>query len=135
MKNLAVFMCCLVMTACGAMEGVGDNIASLFKTSSQYREESAARFNKWLGKHKDERIKAIGPPVKCAVLSSGEESCEWSKSGISGSGSASGGQGSSSFSSWEHRVIFTYDREGIARQWSYNGNLGSFTSADYPVSR
>ncbi len=135
MKNLAVFMCCFVMTGCGALEGVGDEIGSLFKTSSQYREEQAARFNSWLGKHKDELIKKVGPPEKCAVLSSGEESCEWSKRGISGGGSASGGQGSSSFSSWEHRVVFTFDKDGIARQWSYNGKFGSFTSADYPVSR
>src|SRR5437867_642935 len=128
-------MCCWVMTGCGALEGLGDEIGSLFKTSSQYREEQAESLNKWLGKHKDERIRTKGPPDRCTALSTGEESCEWTKRGISGGGSASGGQGSSSFSSWEHRAVYTFDREGIARQWSYNGYWGSFTSADYPVSR
>jgi hypothetical protein len=90
------------MTGCGAL----------------YREEQAARLNKWLGKHKDERVKTIGLPDRCAVLSSGEETCEWIKRGIT----------------WEHRMVFTFDKDGIAQQWSYNGHNGSFTSADYPVA-
>ena len=84
MKRFGLLVLCGFLASCGAMEGVGDNFASLFKTSSQYRKEMAARFNQWLGKHKDERIRTKGPPDKCATLSSGEEACEWSQRGVSG---------------------------------------------------
>lgn len=84
-------------------------------------------WNQWLGKSKDERIKKAGPPDKCASLTDGGEVCEWRSGGVSGGGSYSAhtGYGSSSVSSWEHRRLFTYDRDHIARAWSYQGTFGS----------
>jgi hypothetical protein len=84
------------------------------------------QWNQWLGKTKDERIKSVGPPDKCETLTTREEVCEWRSGGVSGGGSYSAhtGSGSSSISSWEHRRIFTYDRDHIARSWSYHGSFG-----------
>lgn len=89
-------------------------------------------WNQWLGKTKDERIKKIGPPDKCATLSDGGEVCEWSSGGVSGGGSysAHAGYGASSVSSWQHRRIFTYDTNHIAIAWSYQGSLGQRSSQD-----
>jgi hypothetical protein len=89
-----------------------------------------SKWNQWLGKTKDERIKDMGPPDKCAVLDSGEEVCEWRRGGVSGGGSYNPytGVGDSSVSSWEHRIIFTYDKDRIARAWSYRGSLGQRSS-------
>ena len=85
------------------------------------------KWDQWLGKSKDERIKKEGPPDKCASLTDGGEVCEWRSGGVSGGGSYSAhtGYGSSSVSSWEHRILFTYDCDHIARAWSYHGTLGS----------
>lgn len=88
------------------------------------------QWSQWLNKTKDERIKIAGPPDKCASLSDGGEVCEWSSGGVSGGGSYSAhtGYGSSSFSSWQHRRIFTYDSNHIAIAWSYQGILGQRSS-------
>lgn len=94
---------------------------------SEKLDESEVGWNQWLGKSKDERIKKVGPPDICSSLSDGGEVCEWRSGGVSGGGSYSAhtGYGSSSMSSWEHRRIFVYDRDHIARAWSYRGTLGS----------
>ncbi len=90
-------------------------------------DEWEVRWNQWLGKSKDERIKNIGPPDLCSSLTDGGEVCEWRSGGVSGDGSYSAhtGYGASSVSSWEHRRIFVYDRDHIARAWSYQGTLGA----------
>ncbi len=89
-------------------------------------------WNQWLGKSKDERIKKEGPPDICSPLTDGGEVCEWRESGVSwgGGGYYSGNFGQSSVkgSSWMHRRIFTYDRDHIARAWSYQGKYGSRNS-------
>jgi hypothetical protein len=99
--------------------------------------EAATTLNRYLGKHKDEFIKKNGPPTGCTTLATGEETCEWIRSGMSGGGSysANTGHADSSVSTWEHRVIYTYDRDRIAREWSYRGNLGAFSNTDYPDIR
>jgi hypothetical protein len=99
--------------------------------------EAATTFNRYLGKHKDEFIKKNGPPTSCVNLASGEETCEWTRGGMSGGGSysANTGYGGSSVSTWEHRIIYTYDRDHMAREWSYRGALGAFSNADYPDQR
>ena len=97
-------------------------------------DEAEVGWNQWLGKSKDEIMKKAGPPNLCSPLTDGGEVCEWRSGGISGGGSSSYnaytgfGGGSSSVSSWEHRRIFTYDRDHIARAWSYQGTLGSRNS-------
>ncbi len=114
----------LLMTGCSHML-----CAAGLDCSDYYLEqldEMAPLWDQWLGKTKDERIKSEGPPDKCEVLVTGEEVCEWRSGGISGQGSysAHSGYGQSSSSSWEHRRIFTYDKNHIARAWSYRGSLG-----------
>jgi hypothetical protein len=94
--------------------------------------------NPYLGKHKDEYIKSVGPPTKCARLSTGGETCEWVRQGVTQSGvncqrnygtggtDCSGGGGGS----WEHRVVFTYDQAGVAQEWVYRGSSGKRSSKD-----
>ena len=72
--------------------------------------------NYFIGKSKDERIRVIGKPDACSKYETGEEACEWTPK------SASAGQ---------QHVVYTYNREGFARAWSYSGPLGQFTNADY----
>jgi hypothetical protein len=95
-----------------------------------------AALNSWLGISKDERVKRVGVPTACTVLSTGEEVCDWVNHRLAGSSFSYadkyGGVGSGFLDTEEHRVTFTYDREHIARFWSYNGSLGSFTSQAPP---
>lgn len=72
------------------------------------------RWNVWLGKTKDERIRELGLPDRCAVLTTGEEVCEWRKLGVN----------------WEHKLSFIYDGQRIAREWSYSGSWGQQTSRE-----
>lgn len=106
------------------------------KTSAErdedYYFELSGKFNQWIGKHRDERIKAAGPPNRCFLLESREEVCEWSKEGVRGEGyyGAYGGYGESS--SWRHSVLFVYDSSHIAKSWRYNGDWGQFQSDRKP---
>lgn len=100
--------------------------------------EMDASYNQWIGKTKDERMKRIGPPEQCAKLSDGGEVCDWVLRGVSnesvkcppdfvhGGHQCSGGGGTT----WEHHIIFTYDRAGIAQEWSYQGSEGQRSSRD-----
>ena len=72
--------------------------------------------NYFLGKSKDERIRVIGKPDACSQYNTGEEACEWTPKASS---------------SGQQRVVYTYNRDGLARAWSYSGPLGQFTNADY----
>jgi hypothetical protein len=95
-----------------------------------------ARFNPWLGKTKHVRMSVIGPPDNCAALSTGGEVCEWVSHGVStaslncpadrvhGEHECRGGGGES----WEHHVLYTYDRDGIATAWTYRGSSGQRSS-------
>jgi hypothetical protein len=98
--------------------------SGLYCSAQEQLDRAEPQWNQWLGKTKDERIKALGPPDKCETLTTGEEVCEWRSGGVTGGGSYSNEHGSSSVSSWEHRRIFTYDRDHIARSLSYSGSLG-----------
>ena|SRR2546427_3166326 len=124
MKIIWLLLLGILVTGCSYML-----CASGISCGAYYKEQLDAmepQWNQWIGKTKDERIKAMGPPDKCETLTTGEEVCEWRSSGVSGGGSYSAqtGYGSSSVSSWEHRRIFTYDRDHIARSWSYRGSWG-----------
>ena len=77
-----------------------------------------ANLNPWLGKTKDERMKVIGPPDRCVPLNAGGEVCEWFTYGVF--------QGVSN----EHHVIYTYDRNSIATEWNYRGDLGHRSSRE-----
>jgi hypothetical protein len=88
-------------------------------------DEARSEWDYWLGKSKDDRIKSVGPPTTCALLTTGEEVCEWRDGGMSGGGSYNPAfGGSSSVSSYVHSRIFTYDTNGIAVAWSYRGTWG-----------
>ena len=84
------------------------------------------RFNAWLGKSKDERMRIAGPPERCAPLQSSEEACVWESKGIEGSSVTK----FVTVSSWMHQVVFIYDRQGIARAWHYSGSWGERSSGD-----
>lgn len=125
---------CLLLNA---FHGAAITLADAITGSTLWLDSAEAKFNTWLGKPKDDRMKAIGPPDKCAVLSDGGEVCEWSAQGVyndsvrcspdyvHGGHECSGGGGGS----WEHHVIYTY-RDGIATEWSYRGSLGERSSRD-----
>lgn len=83
------------------------------------------RFNPWLGRSKDDRMRTAGPPERCAQLQSGEEACTWKSTGIDGSSVTR----FVTVSSWLHRVVFIYDRNGMARAWHYSGSWGERSSA------
>lgn len=126
MRLLALLLLAMLTTGCSSYMLCANGLGC----EAYYKEkldENEIEWNQWLGKFKDERIKKAGPPDKCASLTDGGEVCEWRSGGVSGGGSYSAhtGYGSSSVSSWEHRRLFTYDRDHIARAWSYHGTFGS----------
>jgi hypothetical protein len=71
--------------------------------------ELAQSFNTWLGQSKDKQLQKMGFPSQCTVLRNGEEVCQY-----------------------ENGVVYTYDTKHRVRAWSYNGELGHFTSEEYP---
>lgn len=83
----------------------------------QDRKQLVETLNYWLGKPKAERIRVIGPPLQCTPQRP-NEICEW------GAATAA-----------SQRVSVTYDAEGIARAWAYEGPYGQFTSANPGVKR
>ena len=87
-------------------------------------ETGIPQWNSWLGKYKDERIRKVGPPNRCAKLSNGEEVCEWIDSGVTGGGT----EGNYSVRSWSHKRLFVYDANGVAQAWEYNGSCGQHSS-------
>jgi len=66
--------------------------------------------NYWVGRSKDERVRAFGAPVRCQKLETAEV-CEWKTT--------------------RQLVAFNYDAGGIARSWSYRGEYGQFTKANH----
>jgi hypothetical protein len=91
-----------------------------------YTELVDRRFNVWLGKSKDDRIRVAGPPEQCAPLQSAEEACTWRSVGIDGTSVSR----FVTVTSWAHQVVFIYDKNGIARQWHYSGSWGERASSD-----
>ena len=96
-----------------------------------------AQLNSWIGKSKDERIMKKGPPESCTTLKSGDEVCAWVMRGYSSSGGnvncvpgAGCSGGGSSGSSWEHHIMYRYNSEGFAVDWSYWGSWGSRNMGD-----
>jgi hypothetical protein len=95
------------------------------------REEITTKLNMWLGKTKDDRIRRVGSSTQCAKLNSGEETCDWVFRGVANNslycsqdGVCKGGGGGS----WENHTIFTFDQDGIAREWNYWGSWGELSS-------
>lgn len=88
--------------------------------------------NPWLGKSKDERVKMVGAPTQCIRLNTGEEICDWVRRGPYDSnidcppdGIYGGHRCEQTASPEKHHLIFRYDRQGIAHEWSYQGSRGT----------
>jgi hypothetical protein len=130
-----LYACGLILIA-GVVTSLSSGCSSLLcnygDCGPYYQEkldESRTRWDYWLGKSKDDRIKSVGPPTACSMLTTGEEVCEWAEGGVSGGGSYNPTfGGSSSVSSYAHRRIFTYDQNHIAVAWSYRGTWGESRS-------
>ena len=118
----------LIVTSCSGFYGM---FPDLFPGKAI--DEQMPEWNSWLGKTKDERSQAIGPPDKCETLSTGGERCDWIEEGLSGARQYDTGQGSYEplpERPWEHRLSFIYDQQSVARSWSYQGSWGERTSHD-----
>jgi len=79
---------------------------------AQDKKQLVETLNYWLGKSKTERIRVVGPPFQCTPQRPSEV-CEWNAAAVA-----------------SQRVSMTYDADGIARAWAYQGPYGQFTSAD-----
>ena len=93
--------------------------------------------NPWLGKSKGERVQIAGAPTQCTNLNTGEEICDWVRRGpydlnidCPADGMYGGRRCRRSEGVEKHHLIFRYDRNGIARQWTYWGDGGKRTSSE-----
>lgn len=73
------------------------------------------RFNRCLGQTRKQHIRDNGRPQKLTLLTTGEAIAEWE---LRASGD---------------RVIITYDHQGMAREWSYEGSWGALHGASFRV--
>jgi hypothetical protein len=95
-------------------------LLGLFGCGAMHLDQAEVEWNSQIGHTKDELIKENGPPESCATLKSGEEVCAWVRRGermYVGGNSGSG-------STWEHRIIYTFNTKGMVTGWSYKGSWG-----------
>lgn len=138
MNRFGMILFCGLLTGCGLVEAYVDGVSNIFKTDSQRLDELVPRLDSRLGQSKDAHIKRKGLPSGCTTLTTGEEVCEWRRGGATSPtmncspNIVTGGQNcnTSGGGSWEHRVMYTFDREGIAREWVYSGSWGNRRSRD-----
>ena len=106
------------LSGCGIFEVYSDLGNAIFLGKEGMAEkrlnEMTPRWNLWLGKAKDERIRKMGPPEQCATLQTGEEVCTWVVLRPN----------------YQQRLSYTYDRQGIAQEWNYVGDWGKRSSRD-----
>ena len=128
LKTLVV----LLATAAVGLEVAG--CTTMAQLNEEHYSQLSGNLNQWIGKHRDERIKAAGPPNRCFILETHEEVCEWIHEGVTGQSyyGVNGGYGASS--SWKHSVLFIYDSRRIAKSWRYNGDWGQFQSDQSPAA-
>ncbi|MEW6542756.1 MAG: hypothetical protein AB1411_04000 [Nitrospirota bacterium] len=121
MNRLTVLLPCLLLFGCASAESLYDTVMGAGPLAlSDVREDQAKNYlvdalNYWLGKPKDERVRVVGSPSQCAPLNTAEEVCEWRQP--------------------TQQVLFTYDKDGIGKSWSYRGDYGEFTNANYQSAR
>ena len=122
MKLAVILIACLLLGGCVAAEDFWEKEIQAVYTPDSLREKNKRRMAEtldyFLRKSKDERIRVIGAPDKCTGLNTGEEICAWTAKA----------------SSSEQHITYTYDKDGIARSWSYRGALGQFTNANYHLA-
>ena len=123
MKLPVILIASLLLGGCVAVEDFWEKEIQAVYTPDSLREKNKRRMaetlNYFLGKPKDERIRVIGAPDKCIVLNPGGEICEWKPKA----------------SSSEQHITYTYDRDSIAKSWSYQGVYGQFTNANYHLAQ
>lgn len=122
---IGVVVACLTLLACSVREGAPDIARGglwtpLFPSMSELRIEQGRLLERWIGKTKGERVRIRGAPEQCAMVSSGEEICQWRDF------QAHDGTSATSL------LVFTYTA-GVATDWSFQTDRlrGSFTRADW----
>ena len=72
-------------------------------------DDSAYRWDAWLGASKDERVRELGIPTRCHAFRSGGEVCEWPlRAGPD----------------TVDTISLTFDPRGTACEWMYRGFYG-----------
>jgi hypothetical protein len=72
-------------------------------------DDSAYRWDAWLGTSKDERVRELGIPTRCHAFRSGGEVCEWPlRAGPD----------------TVDTISLTFDPRGTACEWMYRGFYG-----------
>lgn len=72
-------------------------------------DDSAHKWDAWLGASKDDRVRELGIPTRCHAFRSGGEVCEWPLR-----------TGPDTVDS----ISLTFDARGAACQWMYRGFYG-----------
>lgn len=150
MKACAGLLACFfLLTGCQAfLEGYRGGYQG-YQRAEQEREQKRIRaywspidapLNNALGNQKDEIMRKIGVPSNCAPFRTGGEVCDWVRTGVVGgggsthplpeSGGLAYGYSQAPIQSWEERVNFTFDTQGVAREWVYSGPKGHRTSRE-----
>jgi hypothetical protein len=75
--------------------------------------EERVKWDKWLGTHKDDRVRELGLPTRCYSFRNGAEVCEWSQQGESGR---------------VESMVIAFDQNGLACQWEYRDFYGQHRS-------
>lgn len=98
-----------------------------------------AQLNIWLGKTKDEMVQTVGLPTGCRFRDSGEEACEWRRTGYQSPPGQPPDSGRNRFSvemsTWVELIIYTYNKNGKAIMWSYSGSEGIRTSEQATIEK
>ena len=92
---------------------MGILVLLLFGCAEGDIKEASARWDKWLGSHKDDRVREMGLPTRCYSFRDGAEVCEWSQQG-------EGGRMES--------MVIAFDQNGLACQWEYRDFYGQHRS-------
>ena len=115
---IVILIASLLLGGCVAAEDFYEKEIQAVYTPGSLREKNMRRMAEtldfFLGKSKEERIRIMGEPDKCMAINPAEEICEWKPKA----------------SSTEQHITYTYDKDGIARSWSYQGVYGQFTNAN-----
>ena len=103
-----------------SMEGrpPGSSIWALFGGNVEHVRK---RLDAGLGKTKSEQSAVFGQPFRCNEVSTGGEICGWYDGGMSDGGNTDARQ---------HLVYFTFDGNGKASAWDYQGAYGKHSSRD-----
>lgn len=84
-------------------------LMGLISCADSALDDSASRWDAWLGASKDERVRELGIPTRCHAFRSGGEVCEWPlRAGPD----------------TVDTISLTFDPRGTACEWMYRGFYG-----------